>query len=220
MPATAVSCLTLNRLSLYLRCLRQLQKRGVYRISSKELARQFDLSAPQIRKDLAQFGEFGIRGVGYDVDQLLGRLRRLLGLDRPHNLVVVGLGHLGSAVARHFASNHRAFRVVGLFDNDPAKIGQELEGLAIRPIGELAALVAGTAAEIGVLAVPADVAQEVYDRLVEAGIESVLNFAPVQLRQSPRVRCRTVDLRIYLEELVYFLESDGVASRTLGKPRL
>lgn len=213
MPAATVSCLTLNRLSVYLRSLRQLQESGVRRISSMELARRFDLSAPQIRKDLAQFGEFGIRGVGYDVDQLVERLRRLLGLDRAHNLVVVGLGHLGSAVARHFASNYRAFRVVGLFDNDPRKIGRELAGLAIQPVDRLAEAVAESGAEIGVLAVPAAVAQEVYDRLVEAGIESVLNFAPVQLRQSPRVRCRTVDLRIYLEELVYFLESDGSSSR-------
>lgn len=218
MSPTAVSCLTLNRLSLYLRCLRQLQEGGVRRISSMEMARRFDLSAPQIRKDLAQFGEFGIRGVGYDVDQLVARLRRLLGLDRAHNLVVVGLGHLGSAVARHFASNHRAFRVVGLFDNDPRKIGQELEGLTIQPVEELAEAVDAGDAEIGVLAVPAPVAQEVYDRLVEAGIESVLNFAPVQLRQAPGVRCRTVDLRIYLEELVYFLGSDGSSARGLVEP--
>jgi redox-sensing transcriptional repressor len=182
-----------------------------------ELAHQFDLSAPQIRKDLAQFGEFGIRGVGYDVDQLVVRLRHLLGLDRPHNLVVVGIGHLGSAVARHFASNHRAFRVVGLFDNDPSKVGQSLEGIGIRPIGELGEAVPASGAEIGVLAVPAAVAQDVYDRLVEAGIESILNFAPVRLRQSPHVRCRTVDLRIYLEELVYFLESEGSASRTVAE---
>lgn len=209
MTASAVSCLTLNRLSLYLRCLRALQERGTQRVSSMELAREFDLSAPQIRKDLAQFGEFGIRGVGYDVEQLVARLRGLLGLDRPHNLLVVGLGHLGSAVARHFASNHRAFHVVGLFDNAPEKIGQPLEGLRVRPVDELVEAVAETEAEIGVLAVPAPVAQEVYDRLVEAGIASILNFAPVQLRQSPGVRCRTVDLRIYLEELVYFLEAEG-----------
>lgn len=213
MTSPAVSCLTLNRLSLYLRCLRQLQERGTQRVSSMELAKQFDLSASQIRKDLAQFGEFGIRGVGYDIEQLVARLRGLLGLDRPHHLVVVGLGHLGSAVARHFASNHRAFRVVGLFDNDPAKIGGELGDLRIRPVDELGEAVAESGAEIGVLAVPAAVAQEVYDRLVDAGIASILNFAPIRLRQVPGVRCRTVDLRIYLEELVYFLEAGDLSVR-------
>ncbi len=211
MAAPDISCLTLNRLSLYLRCLGELQSAGIHRVSSLELAGRFDLSAAQIRKDLAQFGEFGIRGVGYDVDQLVQRLRCLLGLDRCYNLVVVGMGQLGTAVARHFATNQRAFRVVGAFDNDPAKVGTLVGPLEVLPVAELERVVRRDQARIGVLAVPADAAQQVYDQLVEAGIRSVLNFAPVQLRRVPEVRTRTVDLRIYLEELVYFLGCDEAA---------
>jgi redox-sensing transcriptional repressor len=204
-PTSDVSCLTLNRLSVYLRCLRELQGASVLRISSLELASRFDLSAAQIRKDLAQFGEFGIRGVGYDVDHLVERLRSLLGLDRAHNLVVIGMGQLGTAVARHFATNHRSFRVVGAFDIDEARVGSAVGPLTVLHVRDMPVIVRRHGAEIGVLAVPAAAAQESYDLLVAAGVRSVLNFAPVQLRRVPQVRTRTVDLRIYLEELVYFL---------------
>ncbi len=205
MPTPDVSCLTLNRLSVYLRCLRELQSSNVRRISSLELATRFDLSAAQIRKDLTQFGEFGIRGVGYDVNHLVDRLRSLLGLDRPHNLVVIGMGQLGTAVARHFAMNHPSFQVVGAFDVDETKVGSAAGPLTVLHVRELSHVVRQCGADIGVLAVPADAAQQSYDLLVAAGIRSVLNFAPVQLRRVPNVRTRTVDLRIYLEELVYFL---------------
>jgi redox-sensing transcriptional repressor len=204
-PPSDVSCLTLNRLSVYLRCLRELQGASMTRISSLELATRFDLSAAQIRKDLTQFGEFGIRGVGYDVDHLVERLRSLLGLDRSHNLVVVGMGQLGTAVARHFATHHRSFRVVGTFDVDETKVGTVVGPLTVLHVREVPQIVRQHGAEIGVLAVPASAAQEAYDLLVAAGVRSVLNFAPVQLRRAAHVRTRTVDLRIYLEELVYFL---------------
>lgn len=200
-----VSCLTLNRLSVYLRCLRSLRERGVERTSSQELARNFGLNAAQIRKDLACFGEFGIRGVGYDVAQLEARLRSLLGLDRRHSLVVVGMGNLGRAVARHLAHSRSAFDVVGGFDSDPEIIGLEVGPLTVRSTGELPGVIAEQGVEVGVIAVPAEAAQEAYDDLVAAGIRAVLNFSPVRLRRHPEVRTRTVDLRIYLEELVFFL---------------
>ncbi len=212
MPAPDVSCLTLNRLSVYLGCLRELQGAGVRRVSSLELASRFDLSSAQIRKDLTQFGEFGIRGVGYDVDHLIERLRSLLGLDRAHNLVVLGMGQLGTAVARHFATHHPSFRVVGAFDIDRDKVGAAVGPLTILHVREVLEVVRRHRAEIGVLAVPAAAAQDSYDLLVAAGVRSVLNFAPVQLRRSPGVRTRTVDLRIFLEELVYFLGCESSAS--------
>lgn len=200
-----VSPLTLNRLSFYLRCLRHLQELGIRRVSSQDLAHRYHLSATQIRKDLAQFGEFGIRGVGYDVDGLADHLNSLLGLDREHALIIVGMGNLGSALAQYLGFNYGAFRVVAGVDIDPRKIGRRLGGLTIRSSSDLAAVVRESRAEIGVLAVPAGAAQENYDALAEAGIKGVLNFAPVRVKRRPGVPLKNVDLRINLEELAFFL---------------
>jgi redox-sensing transcriptional repressor len=203
-PAS-VSPLTVNRLSLYLQCLRRLQEGGIRRVSSKELAGRFQLSATQIRKDLAHFGEFGIRGVGYDVDQLASRLTSLLGLDRRRGLVIVGVGNLGSALASYLGFNYGSFQVVAGVDNDPAVVGRRVGGLLVRHSRELAQVVRESGADIGVLAVPAEVAQENYDALVEAGVRAVLNFAPARIRPVPAVPLKDVDLRIYLEEMAFYL---------------
>ena len=200
-----ISPLTLNRLSLYLRCLHSLEDEGVGRISSLQLAQQFHLSAAQIRKDLAQFGEFGIRGVGYEVPKLIERLTSLLGLNRLHPLIIVGVGNLGSALAASVGFNSGNFRVVAGLDNDPAKIGHKVGGVQVHDASETAAVVAATGAEIGILTVPAEAAQDNYDRLVAAGIRSVLNFSPIRLRLAAAVRTKDVDLRIDLEELSYYL---------------
>ena len=200
-----VSPLTLNRLSFYLRCLRRLQELGIRRVSSQELAQRYHLSATQIRKDLAQFGEFGIRGVGYDVDLLADHLNSLLGLDRQHALIIVGMGNLGSALAQYLGFNYGAFRVVAGVDIDPRKIGRRIGSFTVRPSSELKAVVHESKAEIGVLAVPAEAAQENYDALAEAGIKGVLNFAPVRVKRRPGVPLKNVDLRINLEELAFFL---------------
>lgn len=200
-----VSPLTLNRLSFYLRCLRHLQELGIRRVSSQEMAHRYHLSATQIRKDLAQFGEFGIRGVGYDVDALADHLNSLLGLDRPHALVIVGMGNLGSALAQYLGFNYGSFHVVAGVDNDPRKIGRRMGDLTVRPAADLQEVVRESKAEIGVLAVPAEAAQENYDALAEAGIKGVLNFAPVRLKRRPGVPLKNVDLRINLEELAFFL---------------
>ncbi len=200
-----VSPLTLNRLSFYLRCLRHLQELGLKRVSSQEMAHRYHLSATQIRKDLAQFGEFGIRGVGYDVDALADHLNSLLGLDRKHAMVIVGMGNLGSALARYLGFNYGAFHVVAGVDVDPKKIGRKVGSFTIRPSSELKEVVRESGAEIGVLAVPAEAAQENYDALAEAGVKGVLNFAPVRVKRRPDVPLKNVDLRINLEELAFFL---------------
>jgi redox-sensing transcriptional repressor len=200
-----VSPLTLNRLSFYLRCLRRLQELGIRRVSSQELAHRYQLSATQIRKDLAQFGELGIRGVGYDVDRLADHLNSLLGLDREHALVIVGMGNLGSALAQYLGFNYGAFRVVAGVDVDPRKIGRRIGSLTVQPSTALQQIVRDSKAEIGVLAVPAEAAQENYDALADAGIRGVLNFAPVRLKRRPGVPLKNVDLRINLEELAFFL---------------
>ena len=205
--AEEVSPLTLNRLSFYLRCLRHLQELGIQRISSQEMARRYHLSATQIRKDLAQFGEFGIRGVGYAVDELAEHLNSLLGLDRPHAMLIVGMGNLGSALAQYLGFNYGSFHVVAGVDNDPRKIGRKVGSFAVRPAAEIAEVIRESGAEIGVLAVPAEAAQENYDRLAEAGIKAVLNFAPVRVKRRPGVPLKNVDLRINLEELAFFLRT-------------
>lgn len=202
-----VSSLILNRLSLYLRCLRTLQDQGVQRVSSQQLADQFHLSAALIRKDLAQFGEFGIRGTGYDVEHLIDRLHSALGLDQQHPLLVVGMGRLGTALARYLGFNDATFRVVAVLDNDPAKVGQDVGDLTIRHTEEMVEIVREYGVEIGVLTVPAEAAQPAYDALVDAGVQAVLNFAPVRLKQRPGLPSKSVDFRIHLEELVYLLLS-------------
>ncbi|MCB1057449.1 MAG: redox-sensing transcriptional repressor Rex [Acidobacteria bacterium] len=203
--ATDVSPLTLNRLCLYLRSLRRLEADGVSRISSQDLARRFNLSAAQIRKDLAQFGAFGIRGAGYDVSPLIERLDSILRLDRRHPVIVVGMGNLGSALACYLGFNHGSFEVVAGVDNDPGRVGREVGGFRIEHTDHLARVVRDSGAEIGVLAVPAKAAQQNYDLLVEAGIRGVLNFAPTRVQPVPEVPLKDVDLRIHLEELAYFL---------------
>ena len=200
-----ISPLTLNRLSVYLRCLKRLEDLGTAKISSQEMARRFHLSAPQIRKDLAQFGDFGIRGVGYDVQQLRWRLENVLGLQREHLTILVGAGNIGSALAQFPGLRSGTFRIAAIFDNAPEKVGQKVAGLKIRHSRDLIPTVAATGARIGILAVPAEAAQENYNLMVEAGIEAVLNFARTQLDSDPRARVKTVDLLIFLEELAFFL---------------
>ncbi len=214
MPAAEVSSLTLNRLSLYLRCLRELRAEGVDTVSSLELASRFHLSAAQIRKDLAHFGEFGTRGVGYDVDQLTERLSGHLGLDRTHSILIVGAGNLGSALARFLSFDDRSFRVVAAIDHDPEKIGERIGEVRIYSPKDLSKVVAETKAEIAVLAVPPDSAPEIYDRLIGAGIKAVLSFAPTRLAPKNGVATKAVDLRIFLEELGYQLQQAAVRTET------
>lgn len=204
--AEEISPLTLNRLSFYLRCLRQLQELGYQMISSQELARRFNLSAAQIRKDLAQFGEFGTRGVGYAVDELADHLNSLLGLDRPHPMVLVGVGNLGSALSRYLGFNHGAFHIVAGVDNDPRKVGTRVGSFTVRHADELADVVRETGAEIGVLTVPDEVAQQYYDALADAGVRGVVNFATLRVKEREGVPLKNVDLRVNLEELAFFLK--------------
>lgn len=205
-PLEGVSPLTLNRLSVYLRCLRHLKERGVERISSQELADRYLLSSSQIRKDLAQFGEFGIRGVGYDVSNLIARLNELMGLDHLHPIVIVGMGNLGSALCQYLGFNHGAFRVVAGVDADPEKVGTDMGTFTVRHVDELPEVVAEHGVEIGVLAVPAEAAFDNYKALVGAGVKAVLNFAPARLKREPDVPLKNVDLRINLEEVAFMIE--------------
>ncbi len=197
--------MTIRRLSIYSRCLAQLDEDGVKTISSQELAERFNLNSAQVRKDLAYFGEFGIRGIGYYVSHLRAELQRLLGLDREWRVVLVGFGNLGSALFHYRGFARQGFRIGAIVDDDPAKAGRTVNGLAILPVAELPRVVKSTNIQIGVIAVPAEAAQPVADRLVAAGVRAILNFAPVRLKVPKEVRLQNVDLSIELENLSFHL---------------
>ncbi|HMV47194.1 MAG TPA: redox-sensing transcriptional repressor Rex [Blastocatellia bacterium] len=206
MKTEKVSELTTNRLSVYLRCLNELAARGTETISSQSLAEQFNLNSAQIRKDLAYFGEFGVRGVGYFVEDLRRHLMKILGLTQKRKVVIVGLGNLGQALANYQGFNQDGFEIVGLFDDDPAKIGSKTRiGIEIQSTQALSNIIRREAVEIVILAVPAAAAERVLEEVTEAGVRAVLNFAPVHLNPKPGVKVKTVDLTISLESLSYFL---------------
>lgn len=198
--------LTTNRLSVYLRCLNSLDAAGVKTISSKALAEQFHLNAAQIRKDLAYFGEFGVRGVGYTVKELKRHLRQILGLDRRVRVAVIGAGNLGLALADYPGFRQEGFSIVALFDTERNKIGQKSRtGVRILNIDDLLKVAKKETIDIAVVAVPAEAAQAVVNTAVSAGIKAILNFSPGTLRTPPDVKLKHVDLTVSLESLSFLL---------------
>jgi redox-sensing transcriptional repressor len=205
-PLDQVSELTTNRLSVYLRCLNALEDAGVRTISSQALAEQFHLNAAQIRKDLAYFGEFGVRGVGYYVRDLRRHLRQILGLDRKLRVAIIGAGNLGLALADYPGFRMEGFEISALFDNLSAKVGQQSRGgVPIHDIHDLKKFVRHDAISIAVIAVPAESAQKVLDLVVASGIKAVLNFSPGTLQAPPDVKLKSVDLTVSLESLSFYL---------------
>jgi redox-sensing transcriptional repressor len=201
-----ISELTTNRLSVYLRCLNQLDDAGVRAISSQALAEQFRLNAAQIRKDLAYFGEFGVRGVGYYVRDLKRHLRQILGLDRRVRVAIMGAGNLGLALADYPGFRQEGFEIAALFDNLREKVGQRSKGgVAIYDIKDIRRLVRRDDIRIGVIAVPAASAQQVVDQVVAAGVKAVLNFSPGTPQVPPDVKLKSVDLTVSLESLSFYL---------------
>ncbi len=197
---------TAQRLSQYLRCL----ARSDRTVSSVELARAVGVSAAQVRRDLAALGHLGQRGVGYDSASLTSAIRRTLGIDRTWRAVLVGVGNLARALLRYRGFRDQGFQIVGLFDNDPAKVGQSVEGLAIEPLAAIPARVPVLRAELGVLTVPSEPAQAVADMLTAAGVKGLLNFAPVLLKTPAAVKVVTVDLAIQLEQLAFLVQPPEV----------
>jgi redox-sensing transcriptional repressor len=201
-----VSELTTNRLSVYLRCLTELEEGGVKTISSQALAEQFHLNAAQIRKDLAYFGEFGVRGVGYYVRDLERHLRQILGLDRKLRVAIIGAGNLGLALADYPGFRQEGFEIAALFDNQCAKVGQQSRsGISILDIHDLKKCARRDRISIAVIAVPAQSAQRVVDLVVAAGIKAVLNFSPGALQVPPDVKLKSIDLTVSLESLSFYL---------------
>jgi redox-sensing transcriptional repressor len=194
---------TVARLATYLRVLSTLADRAVGTVSSEELAAAAGVNSAKLRKDLSFLGSYGIRGVGYDVTTLTEQISRTLGLTVHRSVAMIGVGNLGQALAGYAGFATRGFRIAALIDADPARIGAKIRGLTVRDIADLDAIVAEHAITIGVLAVPTAAAQDVCDRLVAAGVTSILNFAPVVLTVPPRVHLRKVDLAAELQILSF-----------------
>ena len=203
-----ISELTTNRLSLYLRFLNELDDKEVKTVSSKVLAEQFGFNAALIRKDLAHFGDLGVRGVGYAVKDLRRQLRSILGLDRKLKVAIMGAGNLGLALADYPGFRQEGFRIVALFDSLRHKIGRlSRSGIRIYDIRELQGVTRREGITIAVIAVPASSAQQVVNTVVQAGINAVLNFSPGALRVPKHVKLKSVDLTVSLESLSFYLAS-------------
>jgi redox-sensing transcriptional repressor len=206
-----------QRLSLYLRCLNAWTDENE-KISSGRIAAAVGVTDAQVRRDLAALGHLGQRGIGYDPRELAGAIRAAMGINRPWRAVLVGVGNLGRALLRYQGFRAQGFDIVGLFDTDPAKTGQQVEGLTVEPVERLQTQVAALGAELGVVTVPGDAAQSVAEALVAAGIRGILNFAPVVLKLPPTVRCVTVDLTIQLEQLAFLIQDGDPTLRAADEP--
>jgi redox-sensing transcriptional repressor len=196
---------TVRRLSLYLRFLEEFEGQGVATVSSGALASRGSTTSAQVRKDLSFFGSFGKRGLGYPVLELADRLREILGLRQRYRVGMIGAGKIGSALVQYRGFRQRGFDIVAIFDNDPAKIGRQWNGLTIQDITLLESELARQPLDMAVLVTPAEPAQGVTDRLVKLGVKAILNFAPVQLVVPDDVVVKTVNLALELETLSYAL---------------
>ena len=196
---------TVRRLSLYLRFLEESTNRGLVTISSDELARRGGTTSAQVRKDLSFFGSFGKRGLGYSVPELTESLREILGLRRDWQVIIVGAGKIGTALAQYRGFRQRGFRVTAVYDRDPKKIGTRWDALTVRDMADIEWDIQREHPDIAVLTTPADEAQVVVDRLVSAGVRALLNFAPIQLQVPPDVTLRNVNMAMELEGLSFAL---------------
>jgi redox-sensing transcriptional repressor len=208
---------TVTRLPVYLRALLDLAGAGVATASSGELAEATGVNSAKVRKDLSHLGSYGTRGVGYDVAYLIHQIRRELGLTQHWPIVIAGIGNLGHALANYRGFAERGFRAAALVDDDPAKIGEVVGELRIRPVEDLAAIAREHDALIGVIATPASAAQQVADLMVEAGIRSILNFAPAALVVPEGVSVRKVDLAVELQILTYYEQRNAALTDVRGR---
>lgn len=200
-----ISKATIDRLPLYFRTLRMVQDEGLDIISSEELGRRLGITPEQIRKDLASFGQFGKKGVGYYVNELKRNVGTILGLDNHWNIAVIGIGHLGAALANYQNFVSLGFNLVALFDQDPTVIGSTVNHVKVEDVRNLQKIVASRQIHIGIIAVPAAFAQEVADTLVKAGIKGIWNFAPIKMKVPETMHIVNEDLSIGLSSLSYHI---------------
>jgi redox-sensing transcriptional repressor len=210
-PERGIPEATVARLPVYLRALVTLTERGIATSSSEELATAAGVNSAKLRKDLSYLGSYGTRGVGYDVEYLRYQIAREIGVTQDWPVVIVGIGNLGHALANYSGFRSRGFRIVALLDSDPGRLGEQVGDMAIRGFEEIESLVAEHRVAIGVIATPAPSAQAVCDRLVAAGVTSILNFAPTVLNVPDGVDVRKVDLSIELQILAYHEQRKSLA---------
>jgi redox-sensing transcriptional repressor len=195
----------IRRLPIYARALANLRDEGISVVSSLDLGRRLGMTPAQIRKDLSYFGEFGKQGTGYDVRYLLAEIRHILGLERNWAMIVVGVGRLGHAIASYNGFEPQGFEIAGLFDADPGKVGQQVGHLKIAHLDDAPRLIRERNVQIAIVAVPAPQGQAVVDRLVDAGITAILNYAPVAVHVPDHVRVEQIDPIVGLQSMTYYL---------------
>jgi redox-sensing transcriptional repressor len=203
---SSVPAATVPRLSQYLRKLQEIQNRGTTTISSRQLADEVGTNPAQIRKDLSYFGEFGIRGVGYDVDRLIAELKKCLGLDHSWNVIILGSGKLGTALARYRGFQKQGFNLIAMFDTAKSVVGKDRGAGPVLPMDDLEPFIEKNRVDIAVVTTPAAVAQSIIDRVVGAGVPSVLNFAPIRAHADKPAILRQVDLSTELMTLSFYLD--------------
>ncbi len=206
--ANEIPDIVIGRLPLYLRALTYMaEEQGKITTSSHELGQRLGISSAQIRKDLSHFGEFGKQGTGYHIKYLSDQLRQILHLEKEWPVVLVGAGYLGHALGHYQGFKHRGFQIKWIFDNDPDKIGQDMNGLIVQGMDKLSETVSREKIQVAVIAVPAAKAQEISDQLVEAGIKAILSYAPINLQAPPDVKVRYSDPVILLQRMTFYLDT-------------
>jgi len=203
----SIPSITINRLSIYHRCLEKIieKEKGLEIISSFKIAEMTGINSSQIRKDLAYFGEFGKRGIGYPVIDLGKELKKILGLDKKWSVIIAGAGNLGKALIKYKGFQKKGFIIKGIFDNNPSKISKRLGHIFIYNIKEIEKFIQTENISIGIIVVSADSAQEVADKMARGGIKAILNFAPVHIVLPPEIKIHNVDLSVEFEGLTYYL---------------
>ena len=202
----AIPEVVIDRLPVYARALALLERQGREVVSSQELGEQLGVTPAQIRKDLSYFGRFGKQGRGYNVGRLLAELRQILGLTRDWAMVLVGVGRLGRAIVGYAGFAPQGYRIVALFDSDPAIVGSDVDGLTVKPVDALESALRNQNADIGIVAVPAANAQEVIDKLVAAGVKAILNYAPIAAQVPPDVHIKDIDPVLALQSMTFYVK--------------
>lgn len=203
----------IDRLPLYARALAALEAQGREVVSSQELGFQLNVTPAQIRKDLSYFGRFGKQGRGYNVRRLLDELRQILGLNRQWRMVLVGVGRLGRAILQYEGFAPQGFRIIEAFDADPALVGTETNGLVIKHTAELEKVLLTNPVEVGIVAVPAEAAQDVIDSLIRCGVRAILNYAPIAAHVPDRVYIKRIDPVLALQSMTYYVKAQLAASK-------
>lgn len=207
-PTENIPDIVIGRLPLYLRALRRLQQEDKEVTSSHELGNRLEISSAQIRKDLSHFGGFGKQGTGYRIEYLIEKLCTVLQVNQEWMVVVVGAGNLGVAISHYRGFQDRGFRIAHLFDESPEKIGNRIGGFLVKPMRELNDIVRRESIKIAMLAVPAEHAQSVADHLVEAGVQAILNYAPINIAVPPDIQVQYIDPVTHLQHMTFYLSSE------------